>query len=231
MDKRFIRALKEAYDLSYVDVMPERNPQMDPNRLSQSEIYSLRTAGYRRDEPVKEAKNQMNPPAATPDADRHNSGLKSGGDPMTSVYQDRLNSSARFDDAIAKHTMKGQEKMNRNLESARSKVGKKGMEALSADRKGKENTSYIDRMAKAIAKESAEYYGLGTGGHASRSVMDEVADVHRARQIEIQERVARNARQAAMEHLENKNAWTMANSYPEGISISGPRPFRDRIGM
>lgn len=110
--------------LDYVNVMPHKfNQYYNPGELNGEEIYALRTAGYRRNEPSDSKKQVTNPAPAKPEMVRDVETQYVAGDPFNQVYRDRLNSDQRFDSYIRNQELKGQDKLNDVLDSARSKSG------------------------------------------------------------------------------------------------------------
>ena len=127
-----------AKQASYVDIMPTGNEWRDRmfgDELDADEAYAVNTQGYRRDEPVSQADGQMSPPPATPGANRQLRSLYAGGgDPMQSVYNDRLNSTDRFDDYVRRKSLESQDTLNDILRRAGEKVGFTSNEELQAMR-------------------------------------------------------------------------------------------------
>jgi hypothetical protein len=109
--------------LDYVNVMPHKWEQhYNPGELTGEEVYALRTAGYRRNEPSEAKKSTAaNPAPAKPEMVRDVENTYISGNPMMSVYKDRLNSDQRFDDYMKNQTLKGQDRLKDVLDRARDK--------------------------------------------------------------------------------------------------------------
>lgn len=119
-----VEAVEELYEraeeLSYVEIMPQVDRPIHPARLSQDQIYSLKTRGMKRDQTPIASREYNSPPPAKPGAERYPTFYKAGM-PMDSIYADRLNSSPRFDKYIRKQIEDSQDVLNDNLKNAKQK--------------------------------------------------------------------------------------------------------------
>lgn len=149
-------AIKELQDkrkelLSYVTVMPHKNPIEDPNVLTPDEIYTLNTQGYQRD-PKKEVDDPSGMPPAKPNSDHEKLGLNTGGLPEGQVIHDRLNSSERFEDMLRRWAVGSQQHLNQTLQKAQAKTGPDLARKVKAEREEEQqkHQDQLERLKKVV---------------------------------------------------------------------------------